>query len=252
MNALLPQLEALVEAGAHRFDPARFRFIESLLGRIDHHQGSSKQQLEQRVQDALNQIREDFEKAKTDAKLLLNQAVGTDPDSTLRLEQCWQSGDLNTLQRLIRRLQREQRTHTPNRQQLSALTQTMLANNADLDNSPQASLDIQLRRQEAMASQSLQTTRQRAPIAGELKSLRDFRDSWSQFHSQTLVDQSVDQGPKDAGPLNPERLAIRSLSVLQRLSGHYLNRFVSYVETLLWLQQIEQRGNTASRKKSAS
>jgi hypothetical protein len=35
-------------------------------------------------------------------------------------------------------------------------------------------------------------------------------------------------------------LAIRSLSTMQDISPAYLNRFISYVDTLFWLEQADR------------
>ena len=43
--------------------------------------------------------------------------------------------------------------------------------------------------------------------------------------------------PEDSGPLNPQMLITESLSQLRDLSPGYLSRFVTYFDTLFWLQQ---------------
>ena len=57
-----------------------------------------------------------------------------------------------------------------------------------------------------------------------------------------MVSQALAEVPEAAGPLNPQRLATRSLAAMHDLSPHYLSRFVSYIDTLFWLEQAEKSG----------
>lgn len=73
----------------------------------------------------------------------------------------------------------------------------------------------------------------------ELKSIRYFRDTWSKLSVDKQLSQAIAQGPENAGPLNSHQLVLRSLSVMRDISPDYLNRFMSYVDALLWLDQAE-------------
>ncbi|HSI60321.1 MAG TPA: DUF2894 domain-containing protein [Ideonella sp.] len=71
----------------------------------------------------------------------------------------------------------------------------------------------------------------------ELKTLRYFRSTWSQLSADLRMSQSVAKVPENAGPLNSHGLALRSLQLMRDLSPAYLNRFMSYLDALLWLDQ---------------
>jgi hypothetical protein len=73
----------------------------------------------------------------------------------------------------------------------------------------------------------------------ELKSIRYFRNTWSKLSVDKQLSQAIAQGPENAGPLNSHQLVLRSLSVMRDISPDYLNRFMSYVDALLWLDQAE-------------
>ena len=73
----------------------------------------------------------------------------------------------------------------------------------------------------------------------ELKSIRYFRDTWSKLSVDKQLSQAIAQGPENAGPLNSHQLVLRSLSVMRDISPDYLNRFMSYVDALLWLDQAD-------------
>jgi len=74
--------------------------------------------------------------------------------------------------------------------------------------------------------------------AGELKALRYFRSTWSKLNVDRQLTQSMAQVPKNAGPLNSQLLVLRSLQAMREVSPEYLNRFVSYVDALLCLDQL--------------
>ncbi|MBT2332494.1 DUF2894 domain-containing protein [Variovorax paradoxus] len=71
----------------------------------------------------------------------------------------------------------------------------------------------------------------------ELKTLRYFRSTWSRLSADRRLTQSLAKVPENAGPLNSHHLVHRSLMLMHELSPEYLNRFMSYVDTLLWVDQ---------------
>jgi len=70
--------------------------------------------------------------------------------------------------------------------------------------------------------------------------------------SDKLVTRAIREGPKNAGPLNQQMLAIRSLTTMRKLSPQYLNRFISYIDTLFWLEQAGGASVSGANKKSSS
>lgn len=85
----------------------------------------------------------------------------------------------------------------------------------------------------------------------EMKSLRRFRQTWAQLATDQQVSQALASGPDNAGPLNSQRLVIRTLALLRDLSPDYLRRFVSQVDVLLWLDQANQKLALASHRPAA-
>lgn len=74
----------------------------------------------------------------------------------------------------------------------------------------------------------------------ELRAVRNFRTTWSKLSVNKQVNQALTQAPKNAGPLNSHRVALRSLALMRDISPDYLHRFMSYVDTLLCLEQGEK------------
>ncbi len=82
---------------------------------------------------------------------------------------------------------------------------------------------------------------------GELRSARAFKQEWSQLRAQERVQTALDGGPDNAGPLNSHQLVLRAASQMRSLSPIYLERFLSHVDTLLWLDGVQlQSGATDS------
>ena len=82
----------------------------------------------------------------------------------------------------------------------------------------------------------------------ELKSVRGFREVWSKIAAIDHMDQAMVRGPENAGPLNPHMLVLRSLALMRQLSPDYLQRFLSHVDSLLWLDQDNQKHTPAEAK----
>jgi hypothetical protein len=77
-----------------------------------------------------------------------------------------------------------------------------------------------------------------APAAPpELKTLSRFRGTWAKLSADQRLNRSLAKVPENAGPLNSHHLVHRSLTLMRDLSPEYLQRFLSYVDTLLWMDQ---------------
>jgi len=75
----------------------------------------------------------------------------------------------------------------------------------------------------------------------EMKSVTRFREGWSRLRAETRVTEALGRKPENAGPLNSHALLLRSLDMMRGLSPDYLRRFVTHVDTLLWLDQASQK-----------
>lgn len=71
----------------------------------------------------------------------------------------------------------------------------------------------------------------------ELATLRQFRATWSRLSAEQRVRQTMAQVPAQAGPLNSHHLVHRALATMQEVSPAYLQRFVTHVEALLWIER---------------
>ncbi len=97
-----------------------------------------------------------------------------------------------------------------------------------------------------------------AGAPGELRSAQAFREVWSRVSAEDEVTQALDRAPENAGPLNSHMLVLRTLDAMRALSPDYLRRFVSQMESWLWLEQAagalrppagKAKGRAARQKK---
>lgn len=65
-----------------------------------------------------------------------------------------------------------------------------------------------------------------------------FRATWSKVRTEQQYRQSLDQVPRNAGPLNSNSLVHRSLATMRELSPDYLQQFLSYIDALAWLEDL--------------
>jgi DUF2894 family protein len=85
-------------------------------------------------------------------------------------------------------------------------------------------------------------------FGGEIKSARRFRATWSRIAAEKQVSDAFGRGPENAGPLNAHMLVLHSLRLMRDLSPHYLQQFLSQVDSLLWLDQVNQKYTLADTK----
>lgn len=82
----------------------------------------------------------------------------------------------------------------------------------------------------------------------ELPAVEEFRALWSTLRTSSQVRKSLAEVPTGAGPLNSAALAYRSLSLMGATSPAYLERFLSYVDTLSWLETLQDAAVLTGRE----
>ncbi len=79
----------------------------------------------------------------------------------------------------------------------------------------------------------------------ELKAMRYLRTALTEFGAQRRVLQASREIHDESGPLNPQKLVTDSLHLMGQLSPAYLERFIAYADTLLWL---DAAGKASSKR----
>jgi hypothetical protein len=194
-------LAALKVAGAHAFDPVRFHFLEALAERA---QGQNAQ-VQQVVEDKLAQGLAEWSRRR--AAWLATQGVVAVP----------MEGSASVLS-----------AQAPAEATLDAAPTPLRALTRYLAHATQAGPDAE------------------PPDTGfahaqpELKSVRQFRSTWSRLSADRQLTLAMQQAPHNAGPINSHMLVLRSLALMRDISPDYLSRFVSYADTLLCLEAVEK------------
>jgi hypothetical protein len=90
-----------------------------------------------------------------------------------------------------------------------------------------------------------------APPRMELKAVREHRSTWARLGVDQRLRQSLATVPDKAGPLNTQRLMHQALTAMRDASPAYLQRLITQVEALLWLDQASLPLATAQKKDTA-
>ncbi|GLQ99285.1 DUF2894 domain-containing protein [Dyella mobilis] len=77
-----------------------------------------------------------------------------------------------------------------------------------------------------------------APSFAAPELLKEFRTLWSRLRADSQMRQSLQQVPTNAGPLNSSALVHRAVTLMRGISPGYLQHFLSYVDDLAGLEQI--------------
>lgn len=81
----------------------------------------------------------------------------------------------------------------------------------------------------------------------ELAALDTFRKIWSRLRNENQLRQALDHLPTNAGPLNSSALVHRSIMLMRELSPGYLQQFLSYVDALSWMEQMNDTVAVAAK-----
>ncbi|HGM7336030.1 TPA: DUF2894 domain-containing protein [Stenotrophomonas maltophilia] len=93
------------------------------------------------------------------------------------------------------------------------------------------------------------------PRYPQVPMLAQVQREWSELRSELQVRRSLrTEAPADGGPLNSAVLVQRMLDTMQSTSPGYLRHFIDYVDTLSWLQALQDGtasgGDTAKPKRT--
>ena len=228
LSAALAQLRA---NGARGFDPVRFQYLAAMTRRALALPEPAATLVADKARAALGHYHNDFQRARQRAEDDLELLAAADPAAREALQELLQCGDFRGLRRAAARLQGAGSAASP-----AALTRLLAADPAS--SSASATLAS------AMAEQEQDTLGQAGggePSTpgerAELKAFAPLRETLAALASARLLEREQRRKPADSGPLNPQMLALRSLESMRELSPAYLDKFVSYLDALFWLEK---------------
>jgi len=133
-------------------------------------------------------------------------------------------------------------SHRPKTHSLMALISEAQPEAPSYSESSQgAAFDEYLQQQESNILESMvgeaEGVKAAAVAPALIRANRYLRHRQLQQSASRLVDVAIDCAPDNPGPLNPEMLSIKSLKLMRDLSPQYLNRFVAYIDSLLWIEE---------------
>ncbi|MDN7674527.1 DUF2894 domain-containing protein [Burkholderia oklahomensis] len=196
-------LDAWRARGADRLDPVRFRFIDALLRRTAGQTGDTRRILDARLSALLDVYADDLQRAESKADT------------------------------------RERATATPMPPPMPAeAARGPLAALLDYIGSQKRPDDGVLAAGAAGSAAGSAANRSRLDLRPEPEMLAYFRETWSRVSADSQLRESLKHVPRNAGPLNSSSLVHRSLSLMRELSPEYLRQFLSYVDALSWLEQM--------------
>lgn len=254
-GTLRPMLAALIEIHGDRFDPVRFRFIQALADSASQQRPGVASLIENRALRALADYLNTLGLARQRAVDLLNRMASQKPHAADEIRRLFVAGDFKAMDRWAARCAANEQDDG---RALATLTRDMQQRDDGGETTAKHSLDEALRQQELEIMQSaggVSTFRGGGlggdPLPGSKNgygAMQGLRHTLRQHHSEQRTTRAIREGPEAPGPLNAEALIVRSLSMMRELSPGYAHRFVSCLDTLLWLQQATK---ASERKKKA-
>jgi hypothetical protein len=242
-GALISCTAEVESLGISVWAPVRYHYIQSLLLRSEQEIPAISARLKDKALAALQHYLKDFSASFSQACIIAGELAEQHPEQGDRLDQLLASASFETLTRMKKRADRNNTAA-----QVASLTEkiTHAQQRAAVARQDSVSLDAS-----AIAGHSFAEAASKAPGSNmdmftsgtvseadrELRAVRNYRETSARASTQKRVSRAIADHPGDSGPLNSQRLTVESLAIMRQLSPSYLNRFVSYVDTLLWLDQ---------------
>jgi hypothetical protein len=214
-------LASMRQAGAHRFDPVHFHHLEALARRAGAQPSAVKRILEVKLARAVTVFGDRFEHARDEARNAMVHAAQSHPQARSDLQQLFCAGDFPGVSRFISTL-----SVAHPRDSLGDLVRSVAQPGLKAVDGPVDG---------------------RAGSRHEPKSVRYFRDTWSRLNAPKRVTQALGQAPRNAGPINSHGVVLRSLVMMREISPDYLNRFMSYVDSLRCLDQADRERQVTAK-----
>lgn len=255
-------LDAWRERGADRLDPLRFQFIAALERRAAGYAGDARRLLDDRLRQLLDAYAQDWARASGEQAGAASTANGEAEREAQFKAQCkaerGAARDAGAELELVAASDAGGEAQRAAASEASAEHDDLSPANRDPKNPdpaptapPDAALRATLASLNSVLAEHARSHRERDGAAAypELPALDYFREVWSRVRTDKQLRQSLAQVPGNAGPLNSSSLVHRSLSLMRELSPGYLKQFLSYVDTLSWLEQMH--GGAAPSAKDA-
>ena len=240
-DELLQKIAELESKGADRFDPVRFCYIRSMIQRSAEKSGSAGAAICQKASEALAGYQKNYETARKQSEKAGSTLCEKFPHAEKTIRKLFENNEFARIQQVGEKLRRHARR--PHLSELKTHVGQLSASYRENQNS--FSVDDLLRQQEqdVIASMGAAPDPEKGtrPVKKtEITSLKRFRKTMAKMQSDRLVTRAINNSPEQAGPHNSQMLAINTLSALREISTGYLERVISHINALIWLQQAAE------------
>jgi hypothetical protein len=200
-------------------DLTKLIYIKGLIGKVSQKNHSLAASLIKKADKALTELETSIEDQRNNAQEQLNIIEETCEHSHDQAVALFESKSYLALANLLNAIQKKESAHS-----FKGLINEMAGielGDSSTDQPPKAL--------------SIATSKLNQP---ELQSFKQYQTLFEQMALDRLLARVMKEIPENAGPLNPERLVIRSFKALQAISPDYLNHLIAYYESLLTLQLV--------------
>ncbi len=212
LNAALGELQAQALPG----DAPKLVFVQALLRRAAQQRPALQQQLVERATAVLADYRQ---------SLAARPACGAEQPAA---ERCLPPGNSS--------------------QAVRALRAVLDGEEGAADAAALSAVSAQMRQQELHLLGVADDVLGAPPALRELRATRLLRGRQREVAIEQRIARAIANAPEDPGPLNPQMLAIRSLSAMRDYSPAYAKQFVVHLDTLMWLESLAGSDDAKSKK----
>lgn len=247
---LQEKLNALEMRGAGQFSPFAFHYCRKLCQKLEKNRSDNHAAIK-KISDKINALDLDFNEAYSFAASQLKTLI-INTEKHAELKQALETGRFQEISKNALRVRHAEAYTAQIATPIQSLTKRLNSLSQDRAHKDQSdNLDSFLQQADSELANSFEGDAQVHPADTPqiLQSMQLFKQSQQQFSSEHLVQQAIADSPENPGPLNPHMLTIRSLTLMQELSPKYLERFVSYIDTVNWLEQ--NSGKVLSKAKKS-
>lgn len=259
---LIEALEDLKQSRADRVDPIGYQLILSLTEKAEKVPAAAAQELLRRASLRLDAYQTELARAEVEAVTSLQRIDERFPASLHVASDCVERFDFSGLKRLERRLIRSLDQPSGQGDSLAALIASLKSEAPAVDKRAsglgfdeylqQQDSELMLGLESRAAKAAPDATAEAMPAQPELKSARQLRQIQIREKAEKLVNSAIKDSPVSPGPLNPQMLAIRALKGMRDLSPQYLNRLVTYIDSLLWIETAGAKYAPEKRSKKGA
>ena len=213
-----PGIAALRALGADHLCPIRFRYAQALAQRLAVLQGEIRRVLDGRLTQLLADVALQVATLRTQWEQAMPALLQRHPQAAQVLRQLHAEGDVRALRRLLTRLDGPPRSGPVGELVRHIERQSHMPTPAadEKDHVDAGSLGVSPK---------------------DLKAVQRHKNVWARLRVEQQLTRSREQAPGNPGPLNSHLLVLRSLSRMQHIAPSYLAQFMSYADTLMWLDQ---------------